>query len=69
MGHKYILNTIIEKQNPQIRDFIWNELFKDNTGKYSPYIGFITKEGEFLTRQKAEQLLTQPKHPLHQFRT
>jgi hypothetical protein len=56
MGHKYILNKTISREEPKISDLIKGELFKDNSGKYSDYIGFVNKAGEFISRKNAEEL-------------
>lgn len=61
MGHKHIFNSQIERELPGARDKIWRELFKDNTGKYSDYIGFVDKEGNFITRKSAEEAAQRPK--------
>jgi hypothetical protein len=67
LGHKYILNKIVSKENPQAEKALWNELFKDNTGKYSQSVGFIDKEGKFISRQEAESALSSPKSILQQY--
>lgn len=51
--HKKIYNQIV-KENPAIESVIRMELFKDNTGKYSPYIGFEKPDGTFIPRKEAE---------------
>jgi hypothetical protein len=66
-GHKQIFNQQISKSEPGIQNQIWNEIFKDNTGKYSPYIGFVDKQGNFVSREEAEQIEQKPKSLLEMF--
>jgi hypothetical protein len=56
-SHKSILNTQIAKQEPKAADALWNEFFKDNTGQYSKYIGFIDDKGNFIPRLEAEKAM------------
>ena len=67
MGHKQIFNSEISKQEPKIEKQIWNELFKDNTGEYSPYVGFVDSKGNFIPRAEAEKALSSPKSLVMQF--
>lgn len=53
-GHKGALQTT---QNPEVQKRLWNELFKDNTGKYTENIGFIDKQGNYISRSEAEKML------------
>jgi hypothetical protein len=66
-GHKGIFNQKISKQEPHAERTVWNELFKDNTGEYSPYIGFVDKQGNFISRAEAEKMLSSPKTLAMQF--
>lgn len=53
LGHKYILNKYIPKDS---YDATWKKLMSDNKGNYNDNIGFVDKDGNFIPRQKAEQL-------------
>lgn len=53
-GHKGVLN---KAENETIRKRLWEELFKDNSGRYSDYVGFVNKNGVFISREKAENAL------------
>jgi hypothetical protein len=59
-GHKYILNQIEKEEGQDVRDLLWHELFKDNTGKYSKYIGFEDEKGRFFPREEAEKRMDNP---------
>jgi len=67
LGHKAILNRIVSKEAPQSEKFLWGELFKDNTGKYSNSVGFIDKQGRFIPRKEAEAAASSPKDMFQQF--
>jgi hypothetical protein len=53
-GHKQILNQI-SKTEPNAEKAAWKALFDDNSGVGSEYIGFIDKNGKFLSRIEAEK--------------
>lgn len=55
--HKQILNSKIIKMEPNIEKTVWEELFKDNIGQYSPFIGFVDEHGTFISRLDAEKQL------------
>jgi hypothetical protein len=50
-GHKGALNKAPDEIT---RNSLWGELFKDNAGKPTDYVGFINKEGKFMSRAEAE---------------
>lgn len=54
--HKKILGDITKKDRGA-GDMLWKELFNDNIGKGSKYIGFVDKDGNFLSRAKAESIM------------
>lgn len=53
-GHKGIVD---KSENEEIRKRLWNELFKDNSGIYSEYVGYLTPNGRFVPREEAEKEL------------
>ncbi len=65
-AHKAIIGKIT-RQDENAGDLLRNELFKDNTGKYSDYIGFVDKKGNFITRKEAEKSLESNKTLAQQY--
>lgn len=55
-GHKQILNDLT-KAEPGAEKAAWKALFDDNAGTGSPYIGFVDKNGKFISRADAEKQL------------
>jgi hypothetical protein len=63
--HKKILNQIA-RIKPSEEEFLRNELLKDDRAKgqgskSSPYIGFVNKKGEWMSREEVEEDLNKPK--------
>jgi hypothetical protein len=66
-GHKFILNNIVSKENPDIQKVLWKSLFNDNVGKYSKDVGYINKFGDFIPRELAEKEASSPKSMIQEF--
>lgn len=54
-SHKDIFKSQITRQEPGAENKVWQAIFDDNTGKGSPIVGFVDKNGDFVSRIDAEK--------------
>jgi len=63
-GHK---DAIIKGENGDIQKRLQWEHFLDNTGKPTENVGFIDKNGNFISRAEAEKIISKPRSPVQMF--